>query len=174
MAGRFVYLLVAGAAIAGGMALQGDLKFNQDERETRSHVRASDRVEVERRVERSAERRETRDEAREVERREQVVERQIADAVAELVRAEGGLITAKLDDNIPAAALKQAEARRDAARDAVERLSDEARAASADDRDALRENIRDSVRDGVGGSAPREPNDGGRRAPRPLYRVSFL
>lgn len=155
MAGRFVYLLVAGAAIAGGMALQGDLKFNQHEREARvSQARASDQGEVERRVERSAERREARearDEAREAERREQIVERQIADAVAELVRAEGGLISAKLDDNIPAAALKQAEARRDAARDAVERLSDEAKAASADDRDALRESIRDSVRDAVRG-----------------------
>jgi hypothetical protein len=148
MAGRFVYLLVAGAAVAGGMALQGDLKFNQDEREARvSHARASDQGEVERRVERSAERRE----ARESERREQIVERQNADAVAELVRDEGSLISAKLDDNIPAAALKQAEARRDAARDAVERLSDEAKAASADDRDALRESIRDSVRDAVRG-----------------------
>lgn len=140
MAGRFVHFLVAGAAVAGGMALQGDLKFHEGERGLRvSQARAIDQVRVERRVDRSAE------------RHEQVIEREIASAVAELVRAEGSLISARLDENLPAAALKRAEARRDAARDAVERLSDDAKPASADDRDALRESIRDSVRGAVRG-----------------------
>lgn len=145
MAGRFFYLMIAGAAVVGGMYLQGDIDFNSEEdRATVAQARLGrDDVKVERRV--------AREEARQIERREQVIEREIGDAVAELVRAEGRLISAKLDEDMPAAAIRQAEERRNAARDAVERLSNEAKAASAGDRDALRESIRDSVREAVRG-----------------------
>lgn len=153
MAGRVVYFLIAGAAVAGGMLLQGDLKFGSDEdkiRVTQARIGGGE-AKVDRRAERSVERRVAREKARQIEQREEAIEREVADAVEELVRAEGSLISARLDDNMPAAAIRQAEERRNAARDAVERLSDAGKAASADDRDALRESIRDSVRDAVRG-----------------------
>ena len=45
--------------------------------------------------------------------------------------------------------IKQAEQRRDLARQAVDRLADDAKAETRSNRDALRENIRDTVREGV-------------------------
>ena len=144
MAGRFSYLLMAGGAVVAGMALQGDLNFNSerhDERRVERHVdRAADRP-IDRSVDRVATRETIRD--------EKIVERDMADAIEELVRAESSLISARLDDNLPAAARREAEARRTAARAAVERLSIEVEAASQSDRDAVRERVRDSVRESV-------------------------
>jgi hypothetical protein len=143
MAGRVAYFMIAGGALAGGMLLQGDLKFDND--------RADRRIDrhVDRAVDREVDRAEVRAEDRRTVTSERVARRDLSDAIADLVRAEGSLITAKLDENIPAAAIRQAEQRRDRARDVVERLSEDAKAASQSDRDALRENIRDSVRDAV-------------------------
>ena len=155
MAGRFTYILIAGGAVVAGMFLQGDININGD----KGHVRIGefrsgddeDRVarRVEERVDRQVDRAVDRATQRETVRDEDAIKREMADAVGELVRAEGSLITARLDENMPAAAIKQTEARRDAAREAVERLSQEAKAISAEDRGAIRESIRDSVREAV-------------------------
>lgn len=147
MAGRFTYLFIAGGAVVAGMFLQGDISINPDKGSVRFGQEDHERR-VERRVDRQVDRavdRATRDIARD----EDAIKRDMADAVGELVRAEGSLITARLDENMPAAAIRQTEARRDAAREAVERLSQEAKAISAEDRGAIRESIRDSVREAV-------------------------
>lgn len=157
MAGRFAYVLVAGAALVGGMYFQGDLDF--DGHEVRAVVveggdRASDRR-IDRRIDRIVDR-----ETRKISRGDEngpsadldaATRRALVEAVAELVRAEGSLVTAKLDDQTPAAVIKQAEHRRDLARQAVEQLADDAKAGSRGDRDALRQNIRDEIRDAVRG-----------------------
>ena len=67
------------------------------------------------------------------------------------MRAEGSLVTARLDDQTPAAVIKQAEHRRDLAREAVDRLAADAKAQSRGERDELRDTIRDEVRAAVRG-----------------------
>ena len=144
MAGRLAYVAVVGAAILGGMILQGDINFN-DRVESRSVERRIDR-EVDRTVDRQVDR--TVDRA--VERQyDAATRRALSAAIAELARAEGSLISLKIDEEIPPAVIKQAEDRRNAARAAVERLADPAKGDSQADRDALPETIRDSVRDAV-------------------------
>jgi len=159
MAGRFAYLLIGGVAVVGGMFFQGDLRFDREgaEREvTRAVERTVDeKVEstvdrtVDRSVEREADRIVVTGEDRQAGPTDPAIRRALSAAVAELVRAEGSLITLRLDDEIPPAAIKQAEQRRDAARQAVDRLADAARADTRENRDALRENIRDEIREGV-------------------------
>ena len=157
MAGRFAYFLIGGAAIAGGMLLQGDLRFDSDSAE-HEVVRAVERT-VDRSLDRTVDRTVDRIVDREADRiviagEDQVAttpaaKRALSEAVAELVRAEGSLITLRLDDEIPAAVIKKAEQRRDAARQTVDRLADDAKAETRGNRDALRENIRDEIREGV-------------------------
>ena len=159
MAGRFAYFLIGGVAVVGGMLLQGDLKFDSDRaghEVTRTVDRAVDRT-VDRTVDRSVDQiidREADKIVRSGEDRQAVAtdpaaKRALSEAVAELVRAEGNLITLRLDDEIPATAIKQAEQRRDQARQAVDRLADDARADTHGNRDALRQTIRDEIREGV-------------------------
>lgn len=162
MAGRFAYLMMAGAAVVGGMFLQGDIKFNADAGEiaVAQALIGGDKVRIEREVDRQVDRevdrivdRETKDVVR-VEQRisardDAATKRALSDAIAELVRAEGSLITARLDDETPSGVIKQAEERRNAARETVDRLAEEAKAESRGDRGALRENIRATVRDAV-------------------------
>ena len=158
MAGRFAYFMIAGGALVGGAILQGDLSFNPDEHEVgvaRAIISGNER-DIERSVDRAVDRAvdgeritvQAGDERRDGDL-DPAMKRALSGAVAELVRAEASLISAKLDDNMPAAAVKQAEERRDSARDAVERIADQAKAASKEDRDALRDDIRATVRDAV-------------------------
>ena len=127
MAGRIGYLMVAGAAIFTGMVVQGDIDLGSDH----GHGVARD----------------IRDgDDREIDR---ATKRAVASAVEELVRAEGSLISARMDDETPAAVIKQAEQRRDLAKQAVERIADDAKAETRGNRDALRQNIRDEIRDAV-------------------------
>ena len=151
MAGRLIHFLVAGAAVFGGMVLQGDVDFDSD---------GGDHDEA--RVERSergpaptAERIAIRDADGKPVEGDEAIKRALAAAVAELVRAEGSLVAARFDDNVSDATIEQAEQRRDKADEAVDRLADELRAQSRRDRDSnpqqVRETIRDSVREAVGG-----------------------
>ncbi len=154
MAGRLVHFLVAGAAIFRGMVIQGDIDL---ESELGDHEAARPASQVDRRVDRRVDRIVDRATRKMVVRGEdgQTVEpdaatkRALAAAVAELIRAEGRLVTAKLDDETPATAIEQAEQRRDLARETVERIADDARAETRGNRDALRQNIRDEVREGA-------------------------
>lgn len=156
MAGRFVSLLIGGAAIVAGMAVQGDLDIGDD-----SNDRGEARVERSERAERKFDRRVDRivDRAtRGIDSRgdddvpieeNPVIRRHMVGAIAELLRAEVNLATAQNDDKLPKAALEQVEKRRDAAKLAVDRLADEAKAVSRDDREEIRENLREEVRDAV-------------------------
>ena len=159
MAGRFAYWLIGGVAVVGGMVLQGDLNFDADGAEhevarvvertvDRNVDRAVDRS-VDRIVDREAERILGSGEDRPAVATDQAARRALSDAVAELVRAEGSLITLRLDDESPAAAVRQAEQRRDVARQAVDRLADDAKPQTEVNRDALREEIREGVRAAV-------------------------
>jgi hypothetical protein len=159
MAGRFAYFMIGGVAVVGGMLLQGDLMFDTDRAEhevTRAVERTVDRS-VDRSVDRTVDRINDREtdrivipgEDRQAVATDAAAKRALSEAVAELVRAEASLITLKLDDELPAASLKQAEQRRDLARQAVDRLADDARAETRGNRDALRENIREEIREAV-------------------------
>jgi hypothetical protein len=155
MAGRFAYFLIAGGAIVGGMVLQGDISFDDHDAdiEVAQALLSGNEREIDRKVDRIIDR-EThnmtvRHEVDQPGAIDAANKRALSAAVAELVRAEGSLITAKLNDDMPAAAIKQAEERRDAARQAVERLSADVKSESRGNRDALRQNIRDTVRDAV-------------------------
>lgn len=148
MAGRLAYMAMCGAAILGGMALQGDLNFN-DRDESRIEVSRVDRT-VDRSVDRTADRAVERSVARaEQHQREAAVRSAMSAAIAELARAEGNLISLKIDEQVPAAVIRQAEDRRNAARAAVDQIAADARADTNADRDALREQIRDEVRQGI-------------------------
>lgn len=159
MAGRFAHFLVAGAAIIGGMAVQGDLDLG-----SQSHDRDIDRI-VNRTIDRSVDTRVDRTIDRIVDRvtrnidirdgsgkaieTDPAMRRAMIGAVAELVRAEVSLNAAKRNDDLPEAAVEQAEQRRDLAREAVDRIADDTRASSRGDRDELRRTIRDEVRESV-------------------------
>ena len=155
MAGRFAYFLIGGVAVVGGMVLQGDLNFDADGAE-HEVARVVERT-VDRTIDRTADRMVHREtdrvvipgEDRQAVATDPAAKRALSEAVAELVRAEGSLITLRLDDEIPAAVIKQAEQRRDQARQAVDRLADDAKADTRGNRDALRQTIRDEIREGV-------------------------
>ena len=154
MVGRFGYFLVGGAAIFAGMVFQGDVDF--DDNDVVVHrIDRSDHGErdFDRRVDRIIDRATRGIDSRGADDRpiEQnpVIRRQMVGAVAEYLRAEISLATAKRDDKLPKAALVQAEQRRDAAKEAVDRLADEAKAVSRDDREEIREGLREEVRDAV-------------------------
>ncbi len=158
--GRIGAFMVAGAAIFAGMVVQGDVDLDDDdvvihraersERGERNFDRRVDRI-----VDRATRGIDSRGEDDVPIEQNPVIRRQMVGAIAELLRAEVSLATAKSDDKLPKAALVQAEQRRDAAKLAVDRLADEAKAVSRDDREeireGLREEIRDAVRDGVRG-----------------------
>jgi hypothetical protein len=154
MAGRFAYFLIAGGAVVGGAFLQGDISFDRHDGdiEIAQALISGDPGEIDRRVDRIVDR-ETHNMTVASDGDEQSLDpaakRALSAAVAELVRAEGSLIAAKLDDELPPAVIKQAEERRNAARQAVERLSADAKAESRGHRDALRENLRDDIRASV-------------------------
>jgi hypothetical protein len=150
MAGRIAYLMVAGSAIVGGMYFQGDLDFDGDRDRRSVTVHESRDRDIDRRIDRIVDR-ETRRASRGGETVDAATKRALAEAVAELVRAEGSLVAIKLDGNIPAEAIKQAEHRRNLARQAVDRISDEVKVQSRGDRDELRQTIRDEVRAAVRG-----------------------
>lgn len=129
--GRFGYIAVAGAALVAGMIVQGDINLGSD------HDGRDRTVEIISGGD---------GQSGEIDR---ATKRALAQAVKELVRAEGSLIAARMDDDMPAAAIKQAERRRDLAKQAVDRIAADAKAESRGNRDALRHNIRDEVREGV-------------------------
>jgi len=153
MAGRFGYLLIGGAALFAGMVVQGDIDFHDDDVVIHRSVK-SDRAEpdIDRRIDRIVDRATEKIEIRGENGRNAVetpTEGTLAAAIAELVRAEGSLITARMDDDLPASTIKQIEQRRDAARQDVDRIAKDVRARSRDDRDALRQEIRDDVRETI-------------------------
>ena len=155
MAGRIGYLMVAGAAIFTGMVVQGDINLGSDHagHGVAKDIRDGDDGEIDRVVERIVDRAtnkiEIRGDGGKTAETDPATKRALAAAVAELVRAEGSLITAKLDDDMPAAAIEQAEQRRNLAKQAVERIAANAKAGTRGNRDALRQNIRDDVRESV-------------------------
>lgn len=157
MAGRLIWIGVAGAALFAGMVVQGDVDIGSELGDHGDDVRVERSVRVDRDVDRRIDRIidratrgiDSRGEDNEPIEQNPVIRRQMAAAIAEYLRAEVSLATAKSDDKLPKAALVQAEQRRDAARQAVDRLADEAKAVSRDDRDEIRENLRDEVRDAV-------------------------
>ena len=157
MTGRFGYFMVAGAALFAGMVVQGDVDIGSELGDHGDDVRVERSARVDRDIDRRIDRiidRATRGidsrgaDDKPIEENP-VIRRQMAGAIAEYIRAEVSLATAKGDDKLPKAALDQAEQRRDAAKLAVDRLADEAEAVSRDDRDEIRENLRDEVRDAV-------------------------
>ena len=151
MAGRFAYLLIAGGAVFGGMIFQGDIDlFGDSDQRVTSHVTVDrDDDAVDRVIDRVADKMVVRGDDGETADVDPATKRALAEAVAELVRAEGSLIVAKLDDDMPDAAILQAEQRRDLAQQAVDRLADNAKAETRGNRDALKQNIRDDVREGA-------------------------
>ena len=154
MAGRFGYFMIGGAAIVAGMAVQGDLDFGDDEVVVH-RAEKSDRGDrkLDRRIDRIVDRATAEIDVRDGDGRaietDPAMRRALVGAVAELVRAEVSLATTKRDEDLPDAAVAQAEQRRDRARQAVERLADDARANSRSERDTLRQTIRDDVRETV-------------------------
>jgi len=158
MTGRFAHFLVAGAALFAGMVVQGDVDISEEIGDDGAVVHRIERADrgdrdIDRRIDRIIDRAtrgiDSRGEDNQPIEQNPVIRRQMAGAIAEYLRAEVSLATAKGDDKLPKAALDQAEQRRDAARLAVDRLADEAKAVSRDDRDEIRENLRDEVRDAV-------------------------
>ena len=151
MAGRFAYMLIAGGAVVGGMIFQGDIDlFGDSDQRVASQVTVDrDEDAVDRVIDRVADKMVVVDGDGETADIDPATKRALAEAVAELVRAEGSLIAAKLDDDMPDAAIKQAEQRRDLAKQAVDRLADNAKAETRGNRDALKQNMRDEVRDGA-------------------------
>ncbi len=158
--GRIGSVLIAGAALFAGMVVQGDVDLDDDDVVVHRTER-SDRGErnFDRRVDRIIDRAtrgiDSRGDDNEPIEQNPVIRREMVSTIAEYLRAEASLATAKSDEKLPKTALVQAEQRRDAARLAVDRLADEAKAVSRDDRDeireGLREEVRDAVRDGVRG-----------------------
>jgi hypothetical protein len=147
-------LLVGGAALFAGMVVQGDVDLDDDDVVVH-RVEKGDRNErdIDRRVDRIIDRAtrgiDSRGDDDQPIEQNPVTRRAMAGTIAEYLRAEASLAVAQNDKNLPKAALAQAERRRDAAREAVDRLADEAKAVSRDDRDEIRDNLRDEVRDAV-------------------------
>jgi hypothetical protein len=155
MAGRLAYFLVGGAAIVTGMVVQGDVDLGSDHVGHDRIVRISsgsdgeiDRT-VDRIVDRATDKIEIDGDDGQAVATDPATKRALAEAVKELVRAEGSLIAARMDDDMPATAIKQAEQRRDLAKQAVDRIANDAKAESRGNRDALRQKIRDEVRAAV-------------------------
>lgn len=155
MAGRLAYFLVGGAAIFTGMIVQGHIDFgsNHEAHDRIVKVGSGGDGEIDRTVDRIVDRATDKieidgDDGQAV-ATDPATKRALAEAIKELVRAEGSLIAARMDDDMPAAAIKQAEQRRDLAKQAVDRIAADAKAESRGNRDALRQNIRDEVRDAV-------------------------
>lgn len=152
--GRLGALLVGGAALFAGMVVQGDVDLDDDDVVVH-RVEKGDRNErdIDRRVDRIIDRAtrgiDSRGDDDQPIEQNPVTRRAMAGTIAEYLRAEASLAVAQNDKNLPKAALAQAERRRDAAREAVDRLADEAKAVSRDDRDEIRDNLRDEVRDAV-------------------------
>ena len=156
MVGRIGSFLIAGAAIFAGMVVQGDVDLDNERGDRESaRVERADRGErnFDRRVDRIVDRAtrgiDSRGDNDVPIEQDPIVRRQMVSTIAEYLRAEASLATAKSDNKLPKAALAQAEQRRDAARQAVDRLADEAKAVSRDDREEIREGLRDEVRDAV-------------------------
>lgn len=150
--GRIGAVLIAGAALFAGMVVQGDVDLGIGDDDVAVH--RSERADrVDRRIDRAVDRatsRIERDAGRAIaDANDPVTEQAMAAAVAELVRAEASLVTAKLDSNMPPAAIRQAEQRRDLAKEAFERLADDARAQGRANRDSNRQQVRDEIREGI-------------------------
>ena len=142
MAGRFAYFLIAGGALVTGMFAQGDLGIDGDEVERELSALVDD--DVSRANDRQA--RATVRVSGDVVT-DQETKRALSQAIAELVRAEGSLIALRMEDATPEAAISRALERRDAAKRTVEQLADQAKAESTGNRDAIRQIIRDEVRE---------------------------
>ena len=156
MVGRVGSLAIAGAAIFAGMVVQGDINFGDDSSDRdEARVERSDSADrvfdrrVDRIIDRSTRGIDSRGDDDQPIEQNPVIRRQMVGVIAEYLRAEAGLIKAQRDDKLPKTALAQAEQRRDAAKLAVDRLADEAKAVSRDDRNKIRRNLRDEVRDAV-------------------------
>ena len=152
MAGRFGYFLIGGVALFAGMVVQGDIDLDNDDVVVH-RIAKSDRADpdIDRRIDRIVDRATEKIEVRGENGRtvDSTAERALAAAIAALVRAEGSLITARMDDDLPESAIEQVEQRRDAARQDVDRIANNVRARSRNDRDTLRQEIRDDVRETI-------------------------
>lgn len=153
--GRFGALLVGGAALFAGMVVQGDVDLDDDDVVVVERSERGDRSDrdlgrrVDRIIDRSTRGIDSRGDNDQPIEQNPVIRRQMAGTIAEYLRAEASLAIARDDKDLPKAALAQAEQRRNAAREAVDRLADEARAVSRDDREEIRDNLRDEIRDAV-------------------------
>ena len=129
-----------------GMVVQGDVDLGSvDSRHVATSSDRSDR-EIDRIVDRATKKIELGGEDGET---DPSIRAALVGAVAELVRAETGLASAKLDDATSPAMIKQAEQRRDLAKQAVERIADDARAEPRGNRDAIRQTIRKDIREEI-------------------------
>lgn len=164
MAGRLAWILAGGAAIVGGMAIQGSnfVDFQVGGDEVRTVSQAIEDVRAHEDVARIAEQ-EARREHRRVTitvdgKRAETVDpetvRALTDAVASLVKAEAALAVAEISDR--PAELKVATERRDEAQRLVDQLKTEVqeqaeseRAQSDAERQAVRDRIRTEIREAI-------------------------
>ena len=152
MAGRLAWIIAGGAAVVGGWAIQDGVNFSFDgDREQEEAIQeAIDEVRrepgINAKVVVPGERRDSK--------QADTVEA-FTDAVADLVKAETALASARLDQEDDPEGFKAAEVRRDQARVRVEQLRAEIEAigepasARAETRDAVREAVRTEARDAI-------------------------
>lgn len=148
MAGRIAWILAGGAAVVGGMMMQDRVMFGWDDHEPRVERHAEVKVGsiVDDVIDSQTDRLTVvTDDGAAVDVPPEV-KRQMAQAVADLVRAEAALAVADVRDQ-PRDQMRAARDRRDAARDRVDKLAEqiEDREQREDVRDSKRE-IRDKIR----------------------------
>ena len=148
MAGRLAWILAAGAAIVGGMAIQdGDMfSFQSDDQRIDREV---DR-QVDREVDAAKDQRTIVVDGKRVAPDEELV-RAMTAAMTALVKAEAALAAAQIGPDDNPAEVAGAQAQRDQARAEVERIKAEleARDGSQEARDAIRAQVRSEVREAV-------------------------
>lgn len=155
MAGRLAWILAGGAAIVGGMAIQGSsiIDFDSGEHEERVVKEAIAEAKAERIADRVVRTEVIDSEGGRAEADADRIE-SINDAVADLVKAEAALAVAQMGSNPNPEEVRLARVERDEAQARVDRLnrevSEEAASGGVDaGRDAVRDQIRDNVRQEV-------------------------
>ncbi len=161
MAGRLAWILAGGAAIAAGMAFQGDMFGNDRDNRPSVEVRSGgDKALSDKKVDGVVERiiEEKIAEAKVVDENgdpvdlDSAVMKELASAVTELVKANGALALMTIGKDPPQEQLEAAEKRVDVAQVRVDELTDKidfAKNQSKEQRDEQKDRIRKQVRDEV-------------------------
>jgi hypothetical protein len=150
MLSRIFWIGLAGIALIGGMVLQNGI-FWDDDTEISSTTERTIEDKVDRAIDRSFDKMTVMGSDGEEVDVPAETKRAMASAVAELVKAETDLAVARVGED-DEEAIKAAQARRAKARAEVERLEVEIRkldGATANDRDAIREQIKREVQEDV-------------------------